>query len=225
MLRTLLALLTIGCGGANSSPSLPAPAPVVIPVATDDGGSNSISLVGGYTLRVGFGTTFESVTSVDELDTIRVDVVRDADASTLWQRVGVDAVAGPGLAEAHFTRCDQVRAFGGGFVWGEASGVRLSLSCASGEDSFSAQEIAVLLEITDPVRDPYPPLWAGPADVHTTDYAEGAACLTWTLYAFEVKGSTLVQRITEEERAPEGKAGCARRDAIRTETVQIVRRR
>ncbi len=53
--------------------------------------------------------------------------------------------------------------------------------------------------------------WVGKADVHTTDFAEGKACLTWTLYTFEVKGTTLVQTISDAERAPEGETAARRR--------------
>jgi hypothetical protein len=163
-MRSVALVLTVAaCGGTKPTPAVSdvrAKAPPVV-TPNDDGGSNTIALAGGYTLRVGFGTGLESSTSETELDTVHVEVVRDADASIVWQRAGVDAVAGPGIEEAHFARCDQVRALGGGFVWGETSG--------------------------------------------------------------EVQGSTLVQHITDEERAPEGKAGCATRESTRTARVPIRR--
>ncbi len=225
-MKTAWVCLLIACGGANTAAPVANTRPLT-PVVTPDlesDGSNQIPLTGGYMLRIGFGDKHaSSATTEAELATARIDVIRDADQSVIWKRVGLDAIADEAIQEAYFESCNEYRALGGAFIWGEASGVRISLSCANGADSFRAEEIAVLLEITDAKTEPYPPLWVGKADVHTTDYAEGAACLTWTLYAFEVKGTTLVQTISEEERAPEGETGCAATQSTRIERVSIQR--
>jgi len=221
-MRAACVCLVLGCGGARTT--TPAATPVVTPDPDSDG-KNQIPLAGGYTLRIGFGDALAgSATTAAEVDTARIDVIRDADRRVIWQRVGLDAIAGQPVVDAHFASCDEVRAIGGAFIWGEASGVRISLSCATGEDSFRAEELAVLLELTDATTEPYPPLWTGVADVHTTDYAEGAACLTWTLHAFEVKGATLVQTISDEQRAPDGETGCASTQSRRIERVPVRRR-
>lgn len=226
-MRTAWVCLLVACSGAKTAAPVGNARPLT-PVVTPDpesDGKNLIPLAGGYTLRIGFGDTHaSSATTEAELATARIDVIRDADQRVIWKRVGFDAIADEAITEAYFASCNEYRALGGAFLWGETSGVRISLSCANGEDSFRAQELAVLLEITDAKTEPYPPLWVGQADVHTTDYAEGAACLTWELHTFEVKGATLVRTISSEERAPEGETGCVEAQSTRIERVPIRRR-
>jgi len=119
----------------------------------------------------------------------------------VFRKTGFAAIAGNAPPP---TECEELRVIASLASWGERAGARVSLICVNGEDDKTAHETAILLE----VRGDKPEarvLWAGDAD---EDHNEMDTCETSHSVKFTIKGTTLLESVTDTVKRSRG----ARRD-------------
>lgn len=195
---------------AVAAAATPDAAPTAKPVSGYAGKlAASVPLDGSATLWFGFGED-EEVSDVAGLDKLALRLERDG--KPVWQRDGLLSISGLDAVPATFESCDSIMSAIVTQSWGEASGVRLSVACRSGEDFFSATELAILLDFDDELTASFQPLWAGEADTFSSENDE---CVMTTTVTFKVAGAEIIR--TEVDEAE----GCKRKKARRTTRIPL----
>jgi hypothetical protein len=136
-----------------------------------------IDLGDGYALYGGFD-------GEPAPDTLELVVAK---GTTVHSRVKGLATIAPGLAVPEGSYDNYVAA-----LQKEDFGVRVGLGLQSGEDMFSAQELAVLYQVPSPITpvDTWKPLWAGPGTSYRSEMDE---CKESVSVTFAIDGQTLVK--------------------------------
>ena len=164
----------------------------------------SVDWGNAYSMSVGFHQHAD-VYEVDE-HTLEKLVLRmeqtaaDGSKRVVWQRDGFAAISGLAARPKVLEVCEYRAALTK--IDLDGPGARLSIACRNGEDMFTASEFAMLLEVSDPRVEPFPPLWVGDADFHSD---ENGACIKRKTVGFKLSKTTLVQNIVDETQGNNGK--------------------
>jgi hypothetical protein len=157
--------------------------------------------VGDRKLTVGFGDSLDA----DKLDGLTLTL--DRGAKRVWQLVGWKAIAGGKPMPSTLIPCQRYTVDIEPQQLGKRAGARIDIACKNGEDMFTANGVAILVDTFEP----YAVLWAGDGD-QLTD--ENGACVSEHRVKFVLDGGKLVQNIVDTTRknadgscSPGGKPG------------------
>jgi len=141
--------------------------------------------IGDATLTVGFGDGTEG-SSLDELT-----LALDRKGASVWTRRGWTQIAGGVAVPAAIAGvCDTYAVDVQKQPLDRRAGARIDVACRNGEDMFTAQSIAILIDAVDP----YAVLWLGEANSLSN---ENDACIDDHQVTFTLAGTKLTQHVVD----------------------------
>jgi hypothetical protein len=141
--------------------------------------------IGNATLTATFGDASQGE-SLDDLT-----LALDRDGASVWKLRGWKQIArGAAVPEMLAATCETYAVDVQKQMLGKRAGARVDIACRNGEDMFTANAIAILIDTLDP----YAVLWLGEGDSVSN---ENDACVTDQQVTFTLSGKKLTQRIVE----------------------------
>jgi hypothetical protein len=141
--------------------------------------------IGDATLSVGFGDR----TDGESLDALTLRLERKG--ATVWTLHGWKAIAGGAAVPPTLSGvCDTFAVDVGAQPLDRRAGARIDVACRNGEDMFTANSIAILVDTVDP----YAVLWLGEGGAHSS---ENDACIDDHVVDFTLAGKKLTQTIVD----------------------------